>query len=344
MVITDTSTVQLSYYSDRIIVSKESLINGSAAHKKKEIMLQNRSTIYNGFLSPSAKRKVRTILTTWFNAIEHNNSRNDISLKKSERKLVFVTLTLSESQKHEDNWIKRNMLDRFLVKMKRMYNVKYYFWRAEKQQNGRIHFHVILDHYVRKEDIQSEWNSIQQDTGYMDEYFAKNKRYNAPSTHIRAISDAKNSIDYVMKYVAKMPDDIEDVSLQVKGRIWGCSSELKMLKPYSSGEISEVGESLQQVVKEGKAEVFDHEHFQIYYIDVDAFMKKRHKRIYDVMKAYYVGVYKFLYTQKVEDKYINTRNSYGIIQKSKIPTQLSLFAEMYLDDDSAKRKRDRENH
>lgn len=344
MVITNTSTVQLSYYSDRIIVSKESLINGSAVHKKKEIMLQNRSTIYNGFLSPSAKRRVRTILTTWFNAMEHNNSRNDISLKKSERKLVFVTLTLSESQKHEDNWIKRNMLDRFLVKMKRMYNVKYYFWRAEKQKNGRIHFHVIFDHYVRKEDIQSEWNSIQQDTGYMDEYFAKNKRYNAPSTHIRAISDAKNSIDYVMKYVAKVPDDIEDVSLQVKGRIWGCSKELKELKPYSTGEISGIGADLNYMAETKQVKLIDSDHFQIYYLDVDKFLKRYHSRVFDDLSGYYRRVYERLYKlsnfEKAISQHIDDVREKGGVKA----VQLSLFAEMYLDDDGAKRKRNRENH
>lgn len=344
MLLTDTSTLHLSYYADRIIVSKEPIINGSACHKKKEIMLRNRSTVYNGFMSPSTKRKVRTILTTWINAVEYENNSRDLSLMKHQRKLIFITLTLSEAQKHDDNWIKRNMLDRYLVKLQRRYNVKYYFWKAEKQKNGRIHFHIIVDHYISKEDIQMEWNEIQRNVGYMDEFFFKNRRYNAPSTDVRIVTKGQKGIDYVLKYVSKNPDDIEDASLQVKGRIWGCSSELKTLKPYSTGEDSSIGEDLYGLVLEKKIEALDHEHFQIYFIDTEDFLRKRHKRIYNDMISYYVTVYKQLYEAVVQSHV--PRNSVDMpkhcigVQSQ----QLSLFSDMYLTDNDLKRKRNRENH
>lgn len=344
MKITDTSTLRLTYFADRIIISKEQLIAGSACHHKKEIMLKNRSTIYNGFMSPATRRKVRTILTTWFNAVQHENHENDMVLARSPRKLIFITVTLSDAQKHDDKWIKRNMLDRYLVKLQRKFGVQYYFWKAEKQKNGRIHFHIIVDRYISKESIQSEWNEIQRDTGYMDDYFFKNRRYNAPSTQVRQVSPGQKGIDYVLKYVSKNPEDIEDAELQIQGRIWGCSSELKDLKPYSTGEISEIGVYLNKAALNKEINYFDHDHFQVFYLDVESMLKKRFNSLYMQMHRYYLDVFKFLYVQKPEDKRVTETNKYGVVQKSTMPTQLSLFADMYLDSIGAKRRRSREQH
>jgi hypothetical protein len=344
MVLTETSTLQLSFYSDRLIVSKEPIIAGSATFKKKEIMLRNRSTVYNGFMSPSTKRKVRTILTTWINAVNYENQQRDIALMKPQRKLTFVTLTLSEAQKHDDNWIKRNMLNRFLIKLKRQYNVEYYFWRAEKQKNGRIHFHLMVDAYIDKRDLQTEWNDIQQSTGYLDEFFLKNRRYNAPSTHIKSVPKDLSVIDYVLKYVTKNPDDIEDAELQVHGRIWGCSKELRDLKPYSSGEINEIGEHLAQLVESKKVELLDHDHFQIYFLDTEAFLKKHHQRTYADMIQYYEDIYKSLYYPfDIQGCNIQPQEE---ISREKISkhTQLSLFGDMYLSDNELRVRRERMNH
>lgn len=344
MKITETSTVHLSYYSDRIIVSKERLIHGSACIKKKEIMLKNRSTVYNGFMSPSTKRKVRTILTTWFNAISFHNEQKKISLVEKKKRLVFITVTLSDVQKHDDKWIKRNMLDRYLVKLKRKYGVTYFLWKAEKQKNGRIHFHIIVDSYISKEDVQMEWNSIQQEVGYLDRFFFEKKRYNAPSTDIRSVNDMDNAVEYVMKYMAKPPEDMEDATLQVQGRIWGCSKELKALKPYSSGEVTEIGVELNEAAAAGKIKYFDHEHFQVFYLDVDFFLKNAHPRVYEQMSSYYKRVYERLYLLSNFERAISQHIDDVREEGGAKAVQLSLFAESLLDSDSSQRARERKAH
>lgn len=38
--------------------------------------------------------------------------------------------------------------------------MKHYFWRAELQANGQIHFHLIVDHYIPKHAVQHDWNKL----------------------------------------------------------------------------------------------------------------------------------------------------------------------------------------
>jgi len=298
MYLSEISTAKVTFYHDYIVVSKEVLKSGSATHMKKEIMLQNQRKSYNGFMSPTTKRKVRTILTTWFTAIEHEHNNADIALMRYERRLTFATLTLSQPQFTTDKEIKRKMLNRMLIELQRYHGVKYFFWRAEKQKNGNIHFHLILDAYVSNRDLQQRWNEIQAQNGYMDKYFQKHQHYAAPSTEIHAISDTVNSINYVMKYVSKEPDDYEAKHLKVEGRIWGCSDELKRLKPYEVGEETSIGESLYQQAKTGKIKMFDHDHFAIFRVNVNRFLKTHCHTIYADMVRYYERLYQRLYNSK----------------------------------------------
>lgn len=295
MVINGNFTVNITCYSNYFLLSRDPLFYGSAKQSKKEIMLTNRKTEYNGFMSPATKRKVRTILTTWLTAVKEHDAFKMKESKVKQRRLTFATLTISESQKHDDNFIKRNMLNKFLINVKRKFNVKYYFWRAEKQKNGNIHFHLILDTYISNVKLQAEWNEIQKKAGYLDKFFKKNNRHNAPSTDIRQVADLDKSIDYVMKYVSKNPDDLKNEKLKVNGRIWGCSDELRKLKPYSFAEDSGVVEQLYVAAKKGQAEVFEADFFTIYKLDTLSFLEKHSKRILNDMRIYYRNVYIDLY-------------------------------------------------
>lgn len=321
MHLNEISTANICFYNNYIIVSRESLVAGTATAKKRDVMLENRKTVYNGFMSPSTKRRVRTILTTWLTAFDKFNNEHLEGINVRKRRLTFATLTLSGKQKHDDNWIKRNMLNRMLISLQKKYNVKYFFWRAEKQKNGNIHFHVIVDSYIRNQDLQSEWNSIQADCGYLDEFFAKFKRYNAPSTDIRAIADTVNGINYVMKYVSKNPDELEDESLKVSGRIWGCSKELKELKPYFDLEHQKLGNALTEAVKRKDAVLFDSDFFQIYRCDTERFLKRYLPDVYLDYVEYYVNVYAQLYNQTKENLSIIRERKSRIETLKKHPKQ-----------------------
>ena len=76
-------------------------------------------------------------------------------------KMAFITLSLSSTQIHSDNEIKEKCLNQFLIEIRKRYRVKNYIWRAEKQKNGNIHFHVVIDKFIAWSELRDRWN---QDT------------------------------------------------------------------------------------------------------------------------------------------------------------------------------------
>jgi hypothetical protein len=143
---------------------------------------------YNGHLSPATKRNIERMLQVWLTSIELN-----VDLKSSRNRVdetavmpTFVTLTLPSVQMHSDNDIKEHILHPFINWLKQSsdeyykrggmrgmqkgFGVKGYFWRAETQQNGNIHFHLLCDKYVPWDRIRQKWNECCESLGYVTTY------------------------------------------------------------------------------------------------------------------------------------------------------------------------------
>lgn len=131
---------------------------------------------YNGYMSPKTQGKVKAYLSTWIEGLEITRQHYWHQLPRANKLITFVTLTLPSKQKHTDNQIKRSMFGPYLQSLVRKYKVKYWYWRAEPQINGNIHFHVIMDAFVPWKDIRREWNSILDRYGYITPYREKHKR------------------------------------------------------------------------------------------------------------------------------------------------------------------------
>lgn len=85
-------------------------------------------------------------------------------------KMSFVTLTLSSKQIHSDAQIILNILEPLLNYLRKHYKVKNYIWRAEKQKNENLHFHIVLDTWIPYTDLRKSWNRYQQNLGYVTRY------------------------------------------------------------------------------------------------------------------------------------------------------------------------------
>ena len=151
-------------------------------------------------------------------------------------KLTFITLTLPSKQIHTDNEIKSKCLNQFLIELKKNHSVSRYIWKAEKQENNNIHFHIIADKFVKWQGIREIWNRIINKLGYVDNYeknmrefykdgfkISKHKKDNRTekqqqkayqnlvnnnfrnpnSTDIHALYKVKNIQAYISKYLAK---------------------------------------------------------------------------------------------------------------------------------------------
>ena len=69
----------------------------------------------------------------------------------------FITLTLPAPQEHKDLEIKK-CLNNFLTRIRTVYEVKNYVWKAELQGNENIHFHLIIDQYIPHMAVRYYWN------------------------------------------------------------------------------------------------------------------------------------------------------------------------------------------
>ena len=153
-----------TYHNSRMVISPK-LSGFQKNHKVSDKSKKNlQKDKLKGTLLKSTIKKITNQLTTWLSSINTYNSLPNV--KKIHKKYypVFITLTLSSIQKHSDNFIKRYMLGAFIKSIKLNYGVKYYYWRAEKQKNGNIHFHLIVDKYIDYNSLRQKWNLIQENS------------------------------------------------------------------------------------------------------------------------------------------------------------------------------------
>lgn len=216
-----TKAYWIRFYGNKATVVWDSVEKvGHRFHVERSLAV-NRKLTYSGVLSKAAQTTIHRRLFAWLESIRVGNHAYHKFHAKDQRRLIFVTLTLSGSQRHDDRWIKKNMLELFIKRMQNKFGVVNYFWKAETQANGNLHFHLIFDVYIPMTFIQSNWNDIQRAVGYLDHYFSIYGHYNAPSTHVRELTGMADGIGYAMKYCKK-----QENRRPVKGSIFRFSSSL----------------------------------------------------------------------------------------------------------------------
>jgi len=296
------SVPTLHVLSDRIILFHEKVETRPKSHKvlaREKNLTRGR---FNGYLSKATTSKVRKMLDAWTSSIRYYRDNVKTKYERDVPYLVFVTLTLSATQKHDDNWIKRNMLGRMIQELKRKFKVRYYFWRAEAQKNGNIHFHLLVDRYIPMDELQLQWNLIQDDCGYLDGYFQEHGDLNAPSTHVKKLPEGSKLTSYLLKYIAKKPRTITAIDLVdgervkkkvmieeieredstkdfvkiriIKGRIWGCSDELRGVKGGVFVLNSEWFDFLERLGQREDCRVIEHDHGCLWFGPIDELIQE----------------------------------------------------------------------
>lgn len=210
-----------------------------------------------GTLSDAAKNNlIRTIKKfVWVTHV--CNVEKKRRREKGKRTLKFVTLTLASTQIHSDTEIRNTLLNQFLTELRNDYGLKNYVWKAEKQRNGNIHFHMVIDIFIPWQALRDKWNRIQNKLGYVDRFrehiktagfdfylgrclaynpnlsFEKVQKQwekgqsedwkNPPGTEIRNVQKIRHVHAYFAKYFAK-----EDFLQPGFGRIWFASRSLTL--------------------------------------------------------------------------------------------------------------------
>lgn len=211
-------------------------VTGEFIKGKKSISEESRKNLnkekYQGFMSPNAIRRCR-------NAVDYFLYYVDplIMQGKNRHKVGFVTLTLASKQIHSDNEIKSKLLNQLLVELRKHYSVDIYVWKAEKQKNGNLHFHILTDKFIPYKDLRERWNRIQNKLGYVDRSVSKNPNSTDIHTLYKDKKGSENINDvamYIAKYMSKSenPDHLDKEQknkLKVEGRLWFVSQKISKI-------------------------------------------------------------------------------------------------------------------
>jgi hypothetical protein len=230
---------------DYALIYNEYVGDRSRYYSEKSIsnLIKNK---HKGELSKKAVNRLHTALD-WMLLIAKNKTADNLKNKGQFKfKVSMLTLTLPCEQLHDDLFIKKMMLNEFLTILRKKYNLQNYIWKAEKQGNGNIHFHLIIDKYIFYKDINNVWNQILDTHGYIEKYRKnqqkkhekgfyydkkKSKRWSKSAqlkafkqgvktnwrqptgtTDIHSLKKIRNAKSYLSKYISKNPDVIKEVN------------------------------------------------------------------------------------------------------------------------------------
>ena len=239
-----------------------------------------------GKISKGSKKKMYRILDLFTSCILANLVKTNIPTNQINKHITFITLTLSDTQKHSDKDIRRFLLNDFLRVLKRKENVKSYIYVSEAQKNGNIHFHIVIDKYIYHRKIRDYWNKIQDRYNYLDKYYNIHKHKNANSTDIHSLKKVNSIAAYLTKYFTKTQN-----RRSIEGHLWGCSDNLKELKPFTVLSDSTINSYIDYLYKINPKSIYQSDFFAI--LNNTNFLEFKNKcpKFYDDMINFYFNQY-----------------------------------------------------
>jgi hypothetical protein len=252
---------------------------------------QFKDNSHHGRISPIALRKITRAVDYLVYLVPRRKYFTTADGRAGNYFLSFITLTLSSDQIHSDNEIKRNCLEPFLNEMRKRWKVNNYIWRAEKQANGNLHFHIVSDRFIWWNDLRNSWNYYQERLGYVTRYrdaqktwhrdgfkcrenltkrWSRDSQYKAYKTGLHNDWNSPNSSDvhslktvtsvrsYICKYITK-----SEQSQNITGRLWGCSYELTNLSGSREFADGYIRENLDILLHSEKCKVYKSDYYTV---------------------------------------------------------------------------------
>lgn len=225
---------------------------------------------YSGELTPSARKKLKSACEILFALAKVKKAVSHKSGKEFSFRIALITLTLSAPQSHfSDRDIKKLLLEPFLrhFRTRGLFN---YVWKAERQRNGNVHFHILTDAYFDKTDLKNYWNKLQAGQGFIETFYRKHGHRQPNSTDVKAVRSQEGMKSYMLKYMLKNPDKgtqleiSRPVDSKSVGKIWDCSLNLKLKNDTAEPIEDWQFELLEKHTEAGKLKRIDCEHCVVY--------------------------------------------------------------------------------
>jgi len=283
---------RISLRSDGLVINKvcvNSQRSYNVCEKSKDNLKNNK---VKGKLSPTSKRLLRKILDNWITSIYYYRWKRHITYNNNLPFISAITLTLPNCNNKDDYFVKKNMLSVFFTTLVRYHKVRLYFWKAEKQKNGTIHFHVLIDRFVHYQYINEIWNGILFRNGLLKEYIEKYGNQSPPSTRIEKIRSKTKAISYLIKYALK-----DDEHGMVEGRVYGMSDELRKIRNLALMVSYEIATSLNYFGIDKTKCIIKEKYYSYFKYDLYNLTKNKH----DILSYYYQSYLSYLYSSLYED-------------------------------------------
>lgn len=131
------------------------LSNHQRTQKKENLMKRHKPNV--GF-SNKVRAEIMELVESWAATVivANGRGRNEV--------LRFLTLTLPTKQTHCD----KTIMQKCLLPM--LKSLGEYLFVCERQKNGNIHFHCIIDSKISAKNMRLKWNKQLNELGYIYEY------------------------------------------------------------------------------------------------------------------------------------------------------------------------------
>ena len=195
---------------------------------------------------------------------------NPVSERWHDFQLAFITLTVPVFiNQSEHKQFKKQVLSPFCAEAVRKGVLGLYVYVNELTKKGNIHFHFMSNRFAHYTKVRDLWNKYLVRGGYLENYRNEHGHYDANSTDIKCVVGIDKASQYIAKYMSKGSDDRG----QIEGRLWDCSSYLKVQKYYSAYLKSEHKDMIYASMMEMKDQVWEHDN--IYYIPADQALQEQ---------------------------------------------------------------------
>lgn len=161
-------------------------------------------------VSMTSRAKFRRRCGWLFQIAPEKTIINDDQCYTYKMKLNFITLTLTSAQIGDDKQVKSSVFKNWIDAIRKRYPGISYVWRAEVQENGRLHFHLMTDHYIPLGYANGLWLSTLRRHGYTGTYGISKKTgrlCDANPVDVEKVKSQKQLAKYVRKYMLKGLDE-----------------------------------------------------------------------------------------------------------------------------------------
>ena len=305
---------KIAVHPDRIVYYKSYVGNRSRLHRSTEFNPPPTEHKHEGNVSQKASRKITKAITYLVECSKVKSFASDKYKKVFPFRIAFITLTLPSKQIHTDKEIMKSIFHQFLVQAKVKWKVSRYVWRSERQKNGNIHFHILVDRFVPWSELRDTWNNCTEKLGYISAYRNEMRRFHnggfkcrqellqnwsykkqliayhsgvandwsSPnSTDVHAVKQIQNIKAYVCKYMLKSSQSDADIA-----RLWGCSYELSRAKGAVMALDSYVSTAIERIRFLFHPKEFSKEHFSVMFIDCVHLARAGLESLFEPFQAY----------------------------------------------------------